>query len=186
MNTVNSVALLKEVRIEQRSESWMSGDILNNFRERDSLLPKFNKNNHMTEYCDEYRKMHNKVQREIKQANQHYLVNKIDDNKHDSKSSGKVLKSLDTKTSVKIPPILFWTLMAKNFMRVKQLPINLTNSLLVLLQNLLMSCLSLVDFMMLTQKGLKATILCFTKSVKTLFMMSWITSTSTRALTWMT
>ena len=33
----------------------------------------------MTEYYDEYRKMRNKVQREIKHAKQHYLVNKIDD-----------------------------------------------------------------------------------------------------------
>ena len=108
------------------------------------------------------------------------------------KSSGKILKSLDTKTKVKILPILFWTLMAKNFLRIKKLPINLTNSLLVLLQNLLVSCLSLVDFMMWTQKGSKVTIgisslgpLCFTRSVKTLFTMSWITLISPRALAWM-
>ena len=49
------------------------------------LLAKFNKNNHMTEYYDEYRKMPNMVQREMQHAKQHYLVNKIDDNKHDSK-----------------------------------------------------------------------------------------------------
>ena len=107
------------------------------------------------------------------------------------KSSGKILQSFDTKTKVKILPILFWTLMAKNVLRVKKLPINLTNSLLVLLQNLLVSCLSLVDFMMWTQKGSKATIgisslgpLCFTKSVKTLFTMSWITLISPRTLAW--
>ena len=75
MDTVNSVAPLKEVWIKQRSESWMSSDILDNIREIDSLLAKFNKNNHMTEYYDENRKIRNKVQREIKHAKQHYLVN---------------------------------------------------------------------------------------------------------------
>ena len=41
----------------------------------------------MNEYYDEYRKMPNMVQREMQHAKQHYLVNKIDDNKHDSKKA---------------------------------------------------------------------------------------------------
>ena len=38
--------------------------------------------------------MRNNVQRGIKHARQHYLVNKIDDNKHDSKKLWQNLKEL--------------------------------------------------------------------------------------------
>ena len=43
--------------------------------------------------------MRNKVQREIKHAKQHYLVNKIDDNKHDSKKLWQNLKELKSATT---------------------------------------------------------------------------------------
>ena len=48
----------------------------------------------MTEYYDEYRKMRDKVQKEIKHAKQYYLVNKIVDNKRDSKNLWQNLKEL--------------------------------------------------------------------------------------------
>ena len=50
MNTLDSFAPLREVRIKQRSEPWMTSAILDDINERDSFLAKFNKNKHMSEY----------------------------------------------------------------------------------------------------------------------------------------
>ena len=181
MDTVNSVAPLKEVRIKQRSESWMSSDILDNIRERDSLLAKFNKNNHMTEYYDEYRKMRNKVQREIKHAKQHYLVNKIDDNKHDSKKLWQNLKELGYQNKSKDSYNIVLDIDGKKCFECKEVADQFNKFFTGVAAKLVgeLRCLSLVDFMIWTQKGSKATIgisslgpLCFTKLVKTLFTMS--------------
>ena len=57
--------------------------------------------------------MRNKVQRATKHAKQHYLVNKIDDNKHDSKKLWQNLKELGYQNKSKDCSNLFWTLIAK-------------------------------------------------------------------------
>ena len=101
MNTLDSVAPLREVRIKQRSEPWMTSEILDDIRERDSLLAKFNKNKHMSEYYKEYCKLRNKVQREIRSAKQQYILHKIEANKNDSKKLWKNLKELGYQNKTK-------------------------------------------------------------------------------------
>ena len=100
-HVLDSVAPLKEVRIKQRSEPWMTHDILVNIRERDSLLRKFKKNNE-TEYYESYCKLRNKVQRDIKAAKQNYIFNKIEDNKNDSKKLWESLKELGYQNKSKV------------------------------------------------------------------------------------
>ena len=87
MNTLDLVAPLKEVRIKQRSEPWMTNEILTNIRERDSLLAEFNKNKHMSEYYREYCKLRNQVQREIRSAKKQYMLHQIEENRNDPKKA---------------------------------------------------------------------------------------------------
>lgn len=93
-NILDSVAPTKEVRIKQRSEPWMSHEILENIRERDKWLNKFRKDKHMSEYHKHYCKLRNKVQREIKAAKREYILNKVEENKNNPKQLWKHIKDL--------------------------------------------------------------------------------------------
>ena len=82
---LDSVAPLKEIRIKQNSEPWMTQEILENIRERDSWLKKFKKDKTILGYYSNYSTLRNKVQRDIKKAKREYMKSKIDENKNDSK-----------------------------------------------------------------------------------------------------
>lgn len=98
---LDSVAPIKEVRIKQRSEPWMTNDILVNIRERDFWLTKFKKNQHMSEYYENYCRLRNQIQRDIKHAKRDFMLNKIEDNKFNPKKLWQCLKSLGYHTKSK-------------------------------------------------------------------------------------
>ena len=77
MKVVDSLAPVKEIRLKQRTEAWMTCDIMNLIQERDKLLYSFKK----TKCPDTYKKfcsIKNKINREIKSAKSSYFSNKIE------------------------------------------------------------------------------------------------------------
>ena len=91
---LDSVAPVKEVRIKNHSDPWMSTEILASIRERDSWLRKSRGGNHSSENYQMYRNLRNKVHNDIRNAKRHYMVGKIDDNKDNPKELWKHLKTL--------------------------------------------------------------------------------------------
>ena len=65
---LDKVAPVKEIRLKQRTEPWMNSDILHDIRERDQLLYKFNKDRSKKDLYVAYKKLRNKIQRDIKKA----------------------------------------------------------------------------------------------------------------------
>ena len=55
----------------------MCNEILTNMRERDYWLTRFTCNKEIPEYYQNYCKLRNKVQRDIKKAKQNYMSNQI-------------------------------------------------------------------------------------------------------------
>lgn len=95
------MAPFKEVRIKHHSEPWISLEILESMRERDSWLSKSRKNKHNTEHYQKYRQLRNKVQNDIKSAKRQYMLNKIDENKNNPKQLWKNLKDLGYQSNPK-------------------------------------------------------------------------------------
>jgi hypothetical protein len=91
---LDKAAPIKEVRLKQRTEPWMNSEILHDIRERDNLLYKFNKDRSKKDLYGEYKKLRNKIQRDIKKAKSEYLLNELEANKNNSKQLWKHLKSL--------------------------------------------------------------------------------------------
>jgi len=96
-NVLDCVAPIKNVCLKQRTEAWISPDILNYIKERDTFLYTFKKSKNKEDY-ESFCKYRNIVHREVKQAKQEYLSNKIEENKNDSKSLWKQLKTFLTQT----------------------------------------------------------------------------------------
>ncbi len=59
----------------------MTSDILSNITERDKILRKYNKNREHKELYIEYRKLRNKVQRDVKNVKANFFMDKIEENK---------------------------------------------------------------------------------------------------------
>ena len=90
-SVLDVVAPVKEIRLKQRTEPWMTSEILHDIRHRDDVLNKFRK----TKDSDLYRtfcKLRNKIQRETKVAKRHYLANKIEGNANNPKRIWHQLK----------------------------------------------------------------------------------------------
>ena len=64
---LDSVTPLKEIRIKQRSEPWMTQDIILNIRESDKLLKNFKTNND-TDYYESYCKLRNRLEIKFKET----------------------------------------------------------------------------------------------------------------------
>ena len=87
------VAPVKEIRLKQRTEPWMTSEILHDIRHRDDVLNKFRK----TRDSDLYRtfcKLRNEIQRETKVAKRDYLANKTEENANNPKRLWHQLKQL--------------------------------------------------------------------------------------------
>ena len=93
MNIVNTIAPVKEVRLKQRTEPWMTCEILSNIRNRDKLLYSFRKSGDSSTY-KEYCTVRNRVQREIKLAKSSYFSEQIEENQNDPKRLWRQLKNL--------------------------------------------------------------------------------------------
>jgi len=107
-SVLDKVAPVKEIRLKQRTEPWMNSEILNDIRERDNLLYKFNKDRSKKEIYNEYKKLRNKIQRDIKKTKSDYFLNELESNKNNSKQLWKQLKSLGYSDKPRGVEILCW------------------------------------------------------------------------------
>ena len=81
LNILDEIAPVKEVRLKQRTEPWISSEILEMISSRDQCLVLFKKNKKSADY-DEFKHLRNKVQRSIQKAKQSYFRDKIEEQKH--------------------------------------------------------------------------------------------------------
>jgi hypothetical protein len=96
------VTSLKEIRVKQNTEPWMSTEILNliilvHHFLSDELLLKYRKSNNSEDHKT-FCIIRNKVQREVKSARSNYFSDKIEENKNDKKKLWKQLKDLGYKS----------------------------------------------------------------------------------------
>ena len=90
---LDSIAPIKTIRIKQRTEPWMTDNILQNIRERNRTFYNFRKTKSHLLY-KKYCQLRNKVQRLVKEAKQNYIDSEIEENKHKPKLLWKVLSKL--------------------------------------------------------------------------------------------
>ena len=93
MSVVDKIAPLKEKRLKQRSEPWITSELLEYIRARDQALETFRKNKTDENYkyfCN----LRNRVQYNIKKVKRDYFYNKISDCKNSSTDIWKAVKSL--------------------------------------------------------------------------------------------
>ena len=92
-SVLDSIAPVKEVRLKQRSEPWLTSDILDLIKTRDMFLYEcktYNKSEFYKSFCL-YRNM---VQREVKTAKADYLSYKMEGNKNNPRNLWQQIKSL--------------------------------------------------------------------------------------------
>ena len=88
---------VKEIRLKQRTEPWMSSEILDHIKTRDHYLYKFRKYGcHEDFSC--YCKFRNVVRREVKHAKSSYFTDQIAENRNNPKGLWKHLKQLGYKS----------------------------------------------------------------------------------------
>ena len=81
LGVLDSLAPFKEVRLKQRTEPWMSHDILDLIRNRDKFLGRFRRTKVQSDY-DRYLLYRNQVKHFKVKAKSEYYVNVVNDNKH--------------------------------------------------------------------------------------------------------
>lgn len=92
-SSLDKVAPYKEIKVKQKTEPWMTSDILDYIRKRDIQLQLYKKSKSKHIYSD-YCKLRNKVQKEVKKAKEEYISNKIEENKNNPKKLWQQLKGL--------------------------------------------------------------------------------------------
>lgn len=80
----NEVAPVKEVRLKQHTESWMTPDILDIIKERDNLYHQ--RNSGQKEDNKMFCEMRKKAQREIRKSQTKYFSNNIKEDKDKQKN----------------------------------------------------------------------------------------------------
>ena len=94
---LNDVAPRKRIRVKQRTEKWMSAEILHLIRERNVIFKRMKKNIHNEQFVREYCKLRNLVQRRIRKAKSDFILNQIEENKDCPKKLWQHLKELGIK-----------------------------------------------------------------------------------------
>ena len=90
---MDSIAPGKEVRLKQRSEPWLTSEILDLIKTRDMFLYKF-KTYNKSEFYKSFYLYRNMVQREVKTAKADYLSYKMEENKNNPRNLWQQIKSL--------------------------------------------------------------------------------------------
>ena len=100
LNIVDDIAPYKYMRIKQRTEAWMTGEILQCIRDRYNNFRKFKKSNDPDQY-KRYVSLRNKVQSMKTKAKSEYYNQKVEENKGHPKKLWQILKSLGTSSKTK-------------------------------------------------------------------------------------
>ena len=90
---LDEVAPVKEVCLKIQSELWLTSDILDNIKIRDSFLHQLKRIGKREDF-KQFAIDRNKVQRDIKLAKSAYFTNKIEDNRFEPKKLWQSLKTL--------------------------------------------------------------------------------------------
>ena len=93
MSCVNNIAPVKECRLKQRTQPWMTSDILDHIKQRDKAFYNYRKNK-SDETFSLFSRIRNETQKLVFKAKRDYFKNKLNDSQNDSKSLWKILKSL--------------------------------------------------------------------------------------------
>ena len=98
---IDTIAPIKEVRLKQRTDPWISCDILNDIKNRDIILYQFKKDKSKKLFYKEYCMLRNKIQRNVRRAKSEYYLNKIEENKNNHKKLWQHLKDLGYSSKIK-------------------------------------------------------------------------------------
>ena len=93
LNCVDTLAPKKEVRLKQRSEPWLTNEILETIKERDKTLSAFMKTKIQSVF-DDFKRLRNKVQTLVKKAKLDFYKHELEVNKNSPKKLWKILGSL--------------------------------------------------------------------------------------------
>lgn len=93
MSVMDEVAPIKEVRLKQSTEHWFNSEIVDSISKRDIAYRKYTKYR-TSEYFNEYTKLRNLVQRQVKTAKCEYVKDVISENKSQIKKLWKAIKDL--------------------------------------------------------------------------------------------
>ena len=93
ISTLDKLAPLKSVRVKQRTEPWITQEILQSIHDRDKSFYTFRKSRKSRDYTV-YCKLRNIVQRMVKKAKKEYIDEQIQENKHIPKRLWKSLRTL--------------------------------------------------------------------------------------------
>lgn len=94
IKVIDKVAPLKEIRIKQRTEPWITAEILDKIRERDRLLVEYKRDKNNKEKYDQFCKLRNKIQQGINKIKSDYISDKIQESGNNSKKLWQQLKNL--------------------------------------------------------------------------------------------
>ena len=97
MDVIDKIAHVKEVRVKQRTEPWMSSEILHMISERDAALRRFRRSGDESQY-KQYIHLRNKIQHIKSKSKMEYFENKISENKNKPKQLWQTIKSLGTSS----------------------------------------------------------------------------------------
>ena len=92
-SVIDNIAPVKQVRLKQRTEPWMDSDILQAINERDRAFHRYKVEKSDTNY-DTFKCLRNKVQSLVHGAKKNYYKSTLEENKNNSKSLWKSLKSM--------------------------------------------------------------------------------------------
>lgn len=90
---LDDIAPFRDLKVKQKTEPWMTSDILENIRQRDDLLQKYNKSKDKQQYM-QFCKLRNKLQRDIIKAKENYISGQIEEHQKSPKKLWQQLKSL--------------------------------------------------------------------------------------------
>ena len=113
MNILDSVAPIKEIRIKQRTEPWISADILECIQIRDNRFQKFKKSGKSDDYKKNC-KLRNHVQKSCKIAKSEYFSSQIEENKNNPKKLWSNFKSLGYQKDPKSDPNIILNIDGEN------------------------------------------------------------------------
>ena len=96
---LDKIAPMRDVRVKQKTEPWMTPDILAGIRLRNQMLKKYKKKKDQALF-EQYCSVRNRVQRDIKLTKKFYLKGEIEQNRKEPKKLWNQLKSLGCSSKV--------------------------------------------------------------------------------------